>query len=436
MDPIFIGTSTFLILLVLLAMRVPIGFAMGLCGIGGVALIIGPAPAFSLFAATVYETTVNFDLSIIPLFVLMGAVAARSGLSSELYGAFNAWLGSFRGGLALATIGACGAFAAICGSSVATAATMSQVALPEMRKFNYADSLATGSVAAGGIIGILIPPSVVLVLYGILTESSIGDLFLAGFAPGILTVIGFMVVVSIVTYIWPAMGPAGEKTSIAQKIHALTGTWAIITLFALVIGGIYFGVFTPTEAAGVGAMGAFGIAAMRGRLSIETAKEALLETVQTSAMLFTILIGALTLNKLAIFSGLAFALSNFVSGLDMTPLAVMGVILIIYLILGCILDALAMILLTVPIFFPIVISLGFDPVWFGVVVVMVVELGLITPPIGMNVFIIKGMAQDVKLSEIYAGVIPFVLAQIILIIAVVLFPAIALWLPETAAAFR
>jgi len=204
----------------------------------------------------------------------------------------------------------------------------------------------------------------------------------------------------------------------------------------LVIGGIYFGVFTPTEAAGVGAMGAFGIAAMRGRLSIETAKEALLETVQTSAMLFTILIGALTLNKLAIFSGLAFALSNFVSGLDMTPLAVMGVILIIYLILGCILDALAMILLTVPIFFPIVISLGFDPVWFGVVVVMVVELGLITPPIGMNVFIIKGMAQDVKLSEIYAGVIPFVLAQIILIIAVVLFPEIALWLPETAAAFR
>ena len=436
MDPITIGTLSFVALFILLALTVPIGFAMGLAGLGGMAMIIGGAPALSLFGTTVYETTVTYDLSIVPLFVLMGSVASRSGLSQELYQAFNAWFGAFRGGLALATIGACGAFAAICGSSVATAATMSQVALPEMEKYKYADSLATGSVAAGGIIGILIPPSVVLVLYGILTETSIGDLFIAGMVPGVLTVIGFMLVISIVTRIWPHLGAAGERKPLSEKFAALGKTWAILLLFVLVIGGIYFGVFTPTEAAGVGAMFAFLISAMRGRLTIRNTKEALLETVQTSAMIFTVLIGALTLNNLMVFSGIAAALSGFVGGLDMSPMAIMAVILLMYLVMGAFLDALAMILLTVPIFFPIVIGLGFDPVWFGIIVVMVVELGLITPPIGMNVFVIKGMAPKVSLSSIYVGVMPFVLAQILLIIAVFLIPDIALWLPETANSFR
>ena len=435
-DPLFVGITAFLVLIFLLAITVPIGVAMMLCGVGGLAMIIGLVPSLSLFGTTVMQSVVTYDLSIIPLFILMGALASRSGLSQELYDAFNAWLGGFRGGLALATVGACGAFAAICGSSVATAATMSKVALPEMKKYRYSDSMATGSVAAGGIIGILIPPSVILVLYGLLTESSIGDLFIAGFLPGILTIIVFMIVISIVTRLHPESGPVGEKSTWKQKLNATLKTWAITALFATVIGGIYFGVFTPTEAAGVGAFGAFFIAFSRKRLNREMMKETLLETGQTSAMIFTILIGAITLNNLVIFSGLANALADFVSGLDMSPATVMLIILLMYLIMGCFLDALAMILLTVPIFYPIVLDLGYDPIWFGIIVVMVVELGLITPPIGMNVFVIKGMVQSVPLVLIYKGVLPFVIGQVVLIIAVFLIPEIALWLPETARAFR
>ena len=435
-DPLLVGITAFLVLIVLLAITVPIGVAMMLCGVGGLAMIIGLVPSLSLFGTTVMQSVVTYDLSIIPLFILMGALASRSGLSQELYDAFNAWLGGFRGGLALATVGACGAFAAICGSSVATAATMSKVALPEMKKYRYSDSMATGSVAAGGIIGILIPPSVILVLYGLLTESSIGDLFIAGFLPGILTILVFMIVISIVTRLHPESGPAGEKSTWKQKLNATLKTWAITALFATVIGGIYFGVFTPTEAAGVGAFGALFIAFSRKRLNREMMKETLLETGQTSAMIFTILIGAITLNNLVIFSGLANALADFVSGLDMSPATVMLIILLMYLIMGCFLDALAMILLTVPIFYPIVLDLGYDPIWFGIIVVMVVELGLITPPIGMNVFVIKGMVQSVPLVSIYKGVLPFVIGQVVLIIAVFLIPEIALWLPETARAFR
>ena len=435
-DPLLVGITAFLVLIFLLAITVPIGVAMMLCGVGGLAMIIGLVPSLSLFGTTVMQSVVTYDLSIIPLFILMGALASRSGLSQELYDAFNAWLGGFRGGLALATVGACGAFAAICGSSVATAATMSKVALPEMKKYRYSDSMATGSVAAGGIIGILIPPSVILVLYGLLTESSIGDLFIAGFLPGILTIIVFMIVISIVTRLHPESGPAGEKSTWKQKLKATLKTWAITALFATVIGGIYFGVFTPTEAAGVGAFGALFIAFSRKRLNREMMKETLLETGQTSAMIFTILIGAITLNNLVIFSGLANALADFVSGLDMSPATVMLIILLMYLIMGCFLDALAMILLTVPIFYPIVLDLGYDPIWFGIIVVMVVELGLITPPIGMNVFVIKGMVQSVPLVSIYKGVLPFVIGQVFLIIAVFLIPEIALWLPETARAFR
>ena len=435
-DPLLVGITAFLVLIFLLAITVPIGVAMMLCGVGGLAMIIGLVPSLSLFGTTVMQSVVTYDLSIIPLFILMGALASRSGLSQELYDAFNAWLGGFRGGLALATVGACGAFAAICGSSVATAATMSKVALPEMKKYRYSDSMATGSVAAGGIIGILIPPSVILVLYGLLTESSIGDLFIAGFLPGILTIIVFMIVISILTRLHPESGPAGEKSTWKQKLNATLKTWAITALFATVIGGIYFGVFTPTEAAGVGAFGALFIAFSRKRLNREMMKETLLETGQTSAMIFTILIGAITLNNLVIFSGLANALADFVSGLDLSPASVMLIILLMYLIMGCFLDALAMILLTVPIFYPIVLDLGYDPIWFGIIVVMVVELGLITPPIGMNVFVIKGMVQSVPLVSIYKGVLPFVIGQMLLIIAVFLIPDIALWLPETARAFR
>jgi tripartite ATP-independent transporter DctM subunit len=431
MLPLHAGLTALALMFVLLLASVPIGFSMAIGGLFGMSLIIGFWPALGLFATTAYESTVNYSLSIIPLFILMGSIASRSGLSRELYKAFDTWIGSFRGGLALATIGACGAFAAICGSSLATAATMSKVALPEMRRFHYAESLATGSVAAGGVLGILIPPSVILVLYGILTETSIGNLFIAGFIPGILTIIGFMIAISIVTRIWPEMSRPGEKSTFGQKLEALGHTWGVLLLFALVIGGIYFGVFTPTEAAGVGAVGAFVISGLRRRLTFQSVKEALLETVTTTSMIFVVLIGAITVNNLLIFSGLAAALSSFVNGLDVSPLAIIAIILAIYLVMGCIFDSLAMILLTIPIFFPIVSGLGFDPVWFGILVVMVVELGLITPPIGMNVFVIKGMVPEVPLNTIYAGVLPFCVAQILLIVLIVLFPPLATWLPST-----
>jgi tripartite ATP-independent transporter DctM subunit len=431
MLPLQAGLTALALMFVLLLASVPIGFSMAIGGLFGMSLIIGFWPALGLFATTAYESTVNYSLSIIPLFILMGSIASRSGLSRELYKAFDTWIGSFRGGLALATIGACGAFAAICGSSLATAATMSKVALPEMRRFHYAESLATGSVAAGGVLGILIPPSVILVLYGILTETSIGSLFIAGFIPGILTIIGFMIAISIVTRIWPEISRPGEKSTFGQKLEALGHTWGVLLLFALVIGGIYFGVFTPTEAAGVGAVGAFVISGLRRRLTFQSVKEALLETVTTTSMIFVVLIGAITVNNLLIFSGLAAALSSFVNGLDVSPLAVIAIILAIYLVMGCIFDSLAMILLTIPIFFPIVETLGFDPVWFGILVVMVVELGLITPPIGMNVFVIKGMVPEVPLNTIYAGVLPFCVAQILLIVLIALFPPLATWLPST-----
>ncbi len=414
----------------------PAGVAMGLCGLAGTAGIIGIKPALSLFGNTVYSSIGTYELSIIPLFLLMGAVAGRTGLSRELYSAFYAWFGGLRGGLGLATICSCGAFSAICGSSVATAATMSRVAIPEMRRYRYSDDLAVASVAAGGIIGILIPPSVIMVLYGILTQSSIGDLFIAGIIPGLLTVVGFMAVISIVCRFRPDAGPPGERASTAEKVRALSNTWSILLLFGLVIGGIYLGVFTPTEAAGVGALCTLAIAGARRRLTREALRSSIQETLDSTVMIFVVLIGALTLNNLMILSGLAGFLSSVASLLDLPSLAVMAVVLLVYLVLGCFLDTLAVVLLTVPIFFPIISSLGFDAIWFGILVVMVAELGLITPPIGMNLFVIRGMVRDVPLSTVYRGILPFVCAQILLVIIVFLVPQLALWLPETARAIR
>lgn len=432
MEPVTIGILAFAIMLVMMFAGVPIGFAMGLAGFGGIVAIRGLDPALNLLGQTAFETAITNNLSIIPLFVLMGYFATNSGLSADLYRAFNAWFGYRRGGLALATIGSCGTFAAICGSSIATAATMSQVAMPEMRRYKYDDRLATGSIAAGGTIGILIPPSVILALYGILTETNIGDLFLAGVVPGLLTVVAFMITISILTNLNGELGPRGAKTTRLQKLLAFRDTWGMLVLFGLVIGGIYLGVFTPTEAAGIGATGAFLIAVLRGRMTPRLFLSSLVDTVGTTAMLFTILIGAIFLNNLLILSDMASALSTWVDGLAMSDTWIMIVILLIYVALGFALDALAMVLLTVPIFFPIVLGLGFDPIWFGIIVVMVVELALITPPVGMNMFVIKGMVPDVPLSKIYAGVLPFAVAQAIMIAIIFAFPDIATWLPNTA----
>ena len=432
MEPLTIGILGLAGMIVMMFAGVPIGFAMGLAGFGGSAAIIGLGPTLSLLGLTAFETAITNNLSIIPLFVLMGYFATNSGLSADLYRAFNVWFGYRRGGLALATIGSCGTFAAICGSSIATAATMSQIAMPEMRRYKYDDRLATGSIAAGGTIGILIPPSVILALYGILTETNIGDLFLAGVLPGILTIIAFMVTISILTNINPELGPRGDKSSPWEKLLAFRETWGMLVLFGLVIGGIYLGVFTPTEAAGVGAVGAFLLAVLRGRMTPRLFLASLVDTVSTTAMLFTILIGAILLNNLLVLSDTARTLSDWVGGLEMSNTWIMAVILLIYVVLGFALDALAMVLLTVPIFFPIVLGLGFDPIWFGIIVVMVVELALITPPVGMNVFVIKGMVPDVPLSKIYAGVLPFAVAQAILIGVIFAFPEIATWLPTSA----
>jgi C4-dicarboxylate transporter, DctM subunit len=415
----------------LLAVGMPIGFAMGLSAFVGTLLLIDGQAALALLGQTAYDTAVTYNLSVVPMFVLMGYLAGEAKLSEALYRACNAWLGHRRGGLALATIGGCGAFAAICGSSLATAATMAQIALPEMRRYNYDDRLATGAVAAGGTIGILIPPSVIMVIYGLLTETSISRLFLAGFLPGILTVVGFMLAIVVVTRLDPRLGPPALRASARERLRALRNVWGPAVLFLLVIGGLYLGVFSPTEAASIGAVGALLLGLLNGSLDRQGIARSLLETVKTTAMIFTILIGAILFNNFLILAAMPSLVSGWITGLALGKTAILLVIVGMYFILGCLLDSLAMILLTIPIVFPIIQALGYDPVWFGIIIVMVVELGLITPPIGMNVFVIKGIARDVPLETIFRGVTPFIIAQIVLLLVLIAFPQIALWLPST-----
>jgi len=433
MDSTLQAVSILVLLFVLLAAGMPIGFAMGLSAFLGTLLLIDASAALALLGQTAYETALTYNLSVVPMFVLMGYIAGEARLSESLYRACNAWLGHRRGGLALATIGGCGAFAAICGSSLATAATMAQIALPEMRRYGYDDRLATGSVAAGGTIGILIPPSIIMVIYGLLTETSISQLFLAGFIPGILTVAGFMLTIAVMTRIDPRLGPPGGRSSAREKLLALGKVWGAAALFLLVIGGLYLGVFSPTEAASIGAVGALVLGILNRSLTYRLLARSLLDTVKTTAMIFTILIGAILFNNFLILASMPALVSGWITALPLGKTAILLIILGMYFVLGCLLDSLAMILLTIPIVFPIIKALGYDPVWFGIIIVMVVELGLITPPIGMNVFVIKGIARDVPLATIFRGAMPFVVAQIGLILILVAFPGIALWLPSTMA---
>jgi C4-dicarboxylate transporter, DctM subunit len=430
-DPTLLSVLILGLLFLLLAAGMAIGFAMALSAFVGTLLLIDAQAALALLGQTAYDTAVTYNLSVVPMFVLMGYIAGGAGLSEQLYRVCNAWLGHRRGGLALATIGGCGAFAAICGSSIATAATMAQIALPEMRRYNYDDRLATGAVAAGGTIGILIPPSIIMVIYGLLTETSISKLFLAGFLPGLLTVAGFMLTIAVMTRINPRLGPPAAPATSREKLIALRSVWGPAVLFLLVIGGLYLGVFSPTEAASIGAVGAFVLGIINRGFDREALGQALLDTVKTTAMIFTILIGAILFNNFLILASMPTLVSDWITGLPLGRLAILLVIIGMYFILGCLLDSLAMILLTIPIVFPIVSALGYDPVWFGIIIVMVVELGLITPPIGMNVFVIKGIARDVPLETIFRGVTPFIVAQIVLIAILIAFPQIALWLPST-----
>ncbi|MEX0281797.1 MAG: TRAP transporter large permease [Arenibacterium sp.] len=428
----------FIAVFILVLLRIPIAFAMGLVGMIGFAYETNFRASISMVARLIIDTSQDYGLSVVPLFILMGLFVNKGGISRELYQVSNAFLGHFRGGLSMATIVACGGFAAICGSSLATAATMSKVAMPEMRKYGYADSLSTASIAAGGTLGILIPPSVILVIYGLLTETSIGKLFIAGIIPGFLGVLLYLLAVRISVARNPEAGPAGPRSTWPERISALKNVWAVLLLFGLVIGGLYGALdfwplhlaFSPTEAAGMGAAGAFLIALARGSLNWAAMREVLSETTLTTASLFSVLIGAWIFSNFVNLAGLPEGLLGFVSDMNLEPWAVMAVIILIYILLGCIFESLSMLLLTVPIFFPLVTSLGFDPIWFGIVVVVVVEISLITPPVGLNVFVLKGVVGDVSTGTIFKGVTPFWLVDILRLALLLAFPTLVLFLPS------
>jgi C4-dicarboxylate transporter, DctM subunit len=420
----------FLAMFALMAIRVPIALAMGIVGLTGIGLLRSWPAAMNSTATEVLDIA-KYTLSVVPLFILMGNFVTRAGMSRELFQAAYSFIGHRRAGLSMSTIVACAGFGAICGSSLATAATMARVAMPEMRRFGYSTALAAGSIAAGGTLGILIPPSVILVIYGIMTEQSIGALFAAGVVPGILAMLLYMAAARWTTYRNPAAGPRGERTSWAGRAQALKSIWGVLVLFVLVIGGMYGGFFTPTEAAGVGAMGGFLFAIGRRRLSFADLIAVLKDSATTTAMLFVILIGATLFANFINFTTMPQDLKDFVTQFQVHPIMVIIAICMIYVLLGTAMEALSMILLTVPIFFPIVVLLGYDPVWFGVLVVCVVEVSLITPPIGMNVFVLRSVLPEVPSSTMWRGVAPFVAFDMIRLAVLISFPILTLWLPRT-----
>lgn len=431
MDPDLLAALGFLAVFGLMALRVPVGIALASVAVVCFAVMSGVGPALKLLALSPMRTATDFNFAVVPLFVVMGVLARESGISTELFAACNAWLSRLRGGIALSTIAACGGFAAISGSSVATAATMAKIAMPEMRKYGYDDRLATGTIAAGGTLGILLPPSVPFIIYGILTENDIGKLFVAGILPGILAVLLYMAVIQGVGMLRPDSVPRGAPNSWRQKFASLRGVWAAIGIFAFVIGGIYVGLFTALEAAGMGAAATLGVALARRKLSRQQLVSSFVESVRITGSLFIILIGAILFSNFLIVTGAPQKITEFLTGLPVGAYGVMAVLLLFYLALGCVLDAIAMIILTVPIVYPAVMQLGFDPIWFGVIIVMVCELGLITPPYGMNVYVLNAVVRDVSLIDIFRGVMPFIAVDIVRVALIVAFPVIALALPRT-----
>ncbi len=427
-----IALVALLLMLLLALLRIPIAFAMGLVGFLGVAYLRdwNFAPAFAMAQTKLYETGRNYTLSVIPLFILMGNLVTRAGMSQELFRAANAFVGHMRGGLAMATVVACAGFGAICGSSVATAATMAKVAYPAMRKIGYNDELSTGAIAAGGTLGILIPPSTIMVIYGIMTETNIGKLFAAGVLPGILAVLLLCLAVQWTCWRDPSAGPRGEKTSLTEKWHAFKGVWAVVLLFAIVMGGIYGGIFTAMEGAGIGAFGALIFALARKALTWHGLFQSLTESARTTAMLFTILIGALMFAEFINYTSMPNDLKAWVMGLGLSPIWVIAAICTIYVLLGTAMEELSMILLTVPIFFPLVTALGFDPIWFGILIVVVVEIGLISPPVGMNLFVLNSLLPEVPTQKIFKGVLPFMVADVVRLGLLIAFPVVSLWLPS------
>ena len=435
MSNLEIGIWSFPVLLILIFFRLPIGLAMLLCGMVGTWLVTGNwNPILAKLKAETYSTFSSHSLSIIPLFLLMGQFAGLGGMSQSLFRAANSWLGHRKGGVAMAAIGACAGFGAICGSSLATAATMAQVALPELRRYGYSGALATGALAAGGTLGILIPPSIVLVIYAILAEQNIAKLFLAAFVPGILAAIGYMIAISIYVRLYPESAGDSPRQPYRERFKAMFDVWPVLLVFFLVVGGIYFGWFTPTEAAAIGAAGTGLIAMFNGGLTRKTFVDSVLATAVATAMIFFIVFGASIYNGFLALSQVPQQIAAIIVESGFNPWIVLVTILVLYLVLGCVMDSLSMILLTIPIFFPIVSALdyGLGPeefaIWFGIIVLIVVEVGLITPPVGMNLFVINSMAKDTPISATYRGVTPFVITDLTRTAILVLFPSISLFM--------
>ena len=415
---------------VLALLRMPLAFAMGAVGFIGLGLVRGWQPTMANAAQVVYDTGFAYTLSVVPLFILMGNFVARAGLAHELFHAAYAFIGHLRGGLAHATVLACAGFGAICGSSIATAATMTKVAYPPMKKLGYADYLSTGVIAAGGTLGIMIPPSTIMVIYGIVTETNIGKLFAAGVIPGLMCAGLLMCGVAWIIWRDPRSGPAGERIGWPERRAALKQIWGVVLLVVIVLGGIYGGVFTATEGAGIGASGAFFFALARGALTMKALYEVLVESARTTAMLFAILIAASIFSSFVNFTSMPSDLKDGITQLGLPPLAVVGAMLFVYVILGTIMEELTMVLLTLPVFFPVVTALGFDPVWFGVLIVLVVQVGLISPPVGMNMFVMNALLKEVPLSQIFRGSSLFCIPLAVGLVLVLVFPQLALWLPS------
>jgi len=430
MNPSTVGIIGIGLLLFLFLIRMPVAFAMALVGVFGFSFLAGSGPALGLLSQDVFETLSSYPLSVIPMFILMGSFAFASGISHRLYKTTYAWFGSLRGGLTIATVVACAGFSAISGSTAATAATMGKIALPEMRKYGYKNTLSTGTVAAAGTLGILIPPSTILIVYGIMTEESIGKLFIAGILPGIILSLFFVATVAILCFRKPELGPPAGPTPFKHKLRSTLGIIEAAILFVLTIGGMFLGWFSPTQAGAIGAGGAVVIGLLRGQLSwknfIESGKDGLL----TSCMVMFIITGATVFGHFMAISNIPFILADWTAGLPVSTMSIMGIIIFMYFIGGFFMDSMALVVVTIPIFFPVVQELGFDPIWFGVIVVLVAEMGVITPPVGVNVFVIKGIAPDIPLGTIFRGIFPFLWAIALLIILLMIFPEIATFLPS------
>ena len=426
----WIGACGVLALFVLLFLRVPVWAALMLVGVVGNTIVGGWSSSFAILGTTAFDTSSAYTLSVIPLFILMGDVASSTRLSADLFNAARVLLSNIRGGLSVAAIGAAACFGAVCGSSVATAATMTKIALPEMRKAGYDDGFATGSIAAGGSLGILIPPSIILVIYAAIAEQSVPKLFAAALIPGLVLTAIYIIVALVIAHLRPEYAPTVANVTWKERLDALRQPWQFLLLFIVTIGGIYAGVFSPTEAAAIGAFGAILLGLVGRRLTIKQMIKAIEGTVITSALLFVIIIGATLFAYFIVQTQLPLLLSSFAQSMQLNALSVMLIIVIAYVIIGCFLEGIGMVLITVPVFLPLVVKYGYDPIWFSIIVVIVVELGLIHPPVGMNLFVIQAQAPDVKLTAIYRGIIPFLIAPFVLIALLLIFPELALWLPK------